>query len=473
MNFENQLCRQTGEQPAYIDSEQLLKMQRASLVRIEKNERTLHLLPLFFGFSDELVGQIDSVIQSFGVIQKCHFQTESDRDLSSLVSGMVRTVRGLPLVLKRVPEFGVSSRPSAINARSTYDLVYHIFSEKPLDVKDIAGKIAQAINPAYVTLETGQSAVVCDKAFNNALVLQRTRTYEPAGACEVPPMEEVETPDCSTIEKLAEFTHKEKTDLVKAVMYSVNKKLVFVNIRGDLDVSEEKLRQHLGLVDSPIEVQMATPEMLERHGLVGGYAGLVGLKKANECVVICDNSVKTVTAGVTGANKHGYHFVNYYIPRDVSKDVAKFIQYADVAADPVADKGVVIAQVQDCTDFYPEFLGLDSKPLRIPMYKVTIRMVDLVASTLGVVRKINGAFLINIGKDTTKLDATVAELSKFLPPVAIVVDNRPKPNFGQKMQIAEMAMFKCVIIVSNKLDSETVSVNEKPTKITDLRSLFA
>ena len=473
MNFENQLCRQTSEQPAYIDNEQLLKMQRASLVRIDKSERTLHLLPLFFTYADDLASQIDNVLKSFGVIQKCHFHTQSDRELSSLVSGMVRTVRGLPLVLKNISEFLVTSRPSAIDARTTYDLVYHIFSETPINANDIATKLSQALNPNYTTLETGHSLLVCDPSFQSDLTTQKPRTFETAAPADVPPMEEIETPDCSTIEQLAEFTKKSKTDLIKAVMYSVNKKLVFVNIRGDLDVSEEKLRQHLGLVDSPIEVQMASPEMLERHGLVGGYAGLVGLKKANECVVICDNSVKTVTAGVTGANKHGYHFTNFYVPRDVSKDVSKFIEYADVAADPVENKGVVIAQVQDCTDFYPEFLGLDSKPLKIAMYKVTVRMVDLIASTLGVVRKINGAFVINIGKDTKKLDATVAELGKFLPPVAIVVDNRPKPNFGQKMQIAEMAMFKCLIIVSNKLDAETVSVNETPTKIAELGALFA
>ena len=118
-------------------------------------------------------------------------------------------------------------------------------------------------------------------------------------------------------------------------------------------------------------------------------------------------------------------------------------------------------------------LGLNNKPAKAPLYKITLRLVDLIAATIRVSRKLKGAYVINVGKDETKLNLTLDELRKYCPIECIIVDNRPKPNFGGKMQIAELALMQNVIVVSNKLDAETVSVNDQPVKIADLGSVFS
>ena len=106
------------------------------------------------------------------------------------------------------------------------------------------------------------------------------------------------------------------------------------------------------------------------------------------------------------------------------------------------------------------------------MLSRTIRLVDLVASLIGEGKKINGVFVLNVGKDEKKLMSTIEELKKHCCDDCIVVDNRPKANFGQKMQIAEISLFKNIIVVSSKLDQETVSVNDVPVKIKELGTIF-
>ena len=472
MNFEKQVCKQVSEQPAYITSEPMLKMLRASFIRYDRALNESHFLPLFFSFSDSLISVSDKFFSEIAPIQKCHFQARSDAEVSQNVSGLVRTAKSLPLVIRNIPSVGSSSRSAVIPCKSTYDLVYHYFSEQEVDVVEFAERIAKLYDENFKVVRTANGAVIVDPSIKKETVIQQKCEYKEYDKnIEIPPLKEIETPNISTIEQLAEFVKQPKENLVKAVMYAVDGKLVFANIRGDLEVSEEKLRHFLGLSDSNIDVQLAPLELLEKHGLVPGFSGLVGVKSPAECTLLCDDSVNTVGVGVTGANKKDYHYIDYNVERDTKK-ISKFIRYADVAENPLTIEGAIVIEISDCKYFYPNMIGLDSKPKQTPLYKITFRLVDLVATTLGVSRKIQGAYIINVGKDETKLDATVKELLKYCPPECIVTDNRAKPAFGAKMQLASIMLFKYLIVCSNKLDAETVSVNDQPVKIAELGSLF-
>ncbi|EAY05543.1 hypothetical protein TVAG_318980 [Trichomonas vaginalis G3] len=152
-------------------------------------------------------------------------------------------------------------------------------------------------------------------------------------------------------------------------MYQYNGKHVFFNIRGDLDVSEDKLRHFLGFVDSSTPLELAPQELLDKHGLVPGFVCIVGMKRAGEAIAICDESYRTVHCGVTGANKVGYHYTNYNIPRDTQK-LAKNIVYTDIALNPTVVKGVMIAKVARCTAFPAEVLGNGSKPVKTTIIQI-------------------------------------------------------------------------------------------------------
>ncbi|KAH0806656.1 proline--tRNA ligase [Histomonas meleagridis] len=369
MNFEKQVLKQSQEQPAYITSEHMLRMQRASMIRYEKSTYSLSLLPLFFAFSDELIKETDEFMKKLAVIQKCFVQARTDLELSTAISGMCRTVRSLPILLKNQPIVSTANHPTLLPAHTSFDLVYHYFSDSSIDVADFSQKLSSLYSQDFKVIKHFGGAFIIDPTIKKELTIQNSCNYTPYDPnIEIPPVSEVATPDCSTIEDLSKFTGKSKTDLVKAVMYKVDGRLVFVNIRGDLDVSEEKLRHFLGISGTNIEIQLAPPELLEKHGLVPGFSGLIGLKRASECTIIVDNSVQTVAAGVTGANKKDFHYINFNVARDTKK-ISKFIRYADVATNPSVVEGAVVAEIEDLHDCYPEMLGLDSKRTRTPLYK--------------------------------------------------------------------------------------------------------
>ncbi len=163
------------------------------------------------------------------------------------------------------------------------------------------------------------------------------------------PVEEVATPDCTTIEAVANFVGVPKSKTLKAVFYSHRDgRIVFAVIRGDLDVNETKLAWALDW--APLKV--ATEAELFMAGVVAGYASPVGIRKGS-VTVIADDSLRTASNLVAGANKEGYHFVNVNYPRDFQADVETDIALAH-PGDPCPrcglpleeERGVVVASLR-------------------------------------------------------------------------------------------------------------------------------
>ena len=82
----------------------------------------------------------------------------------------------------------------------------------------------------------------------------------------IQPLEKILTPDCHTIEALADFLGVPKEKTAKALMYTrlADSKFVFVVVRGDMQLSEPKLKQHTGAV------RPATIAEIERSGAAPG-----------------------------------------------------------------------------------------------------------------------------------------------------------------------------------------------------------
>ena len=139
------------------------------------------------------------------------------------------------------------------------------------------------------------------------------------------PVEEVATPGMGTIEEVAGFLGVPHSHTLKAVFYVADGDLVFVVIRGDLDVNEIKLNNIL----KAVELRMATePEVIEA-GIVAGAASPVGLEGIR---IIADDSVNSGTNFVAGGNKPDTHLKNVNYPRDFRADVV-----ADIATARAGD----------------------------------------------------------------------------------------------------------------------------------------
>jgi len=130
------------------------------------------------------------------------------------------------------------------------------------------------------------------------------------------PLEKVLTPDCPTIEALANYLSIPKEKTAKALMYTrvSDGKFIFVVTRGDMQLSETKLRASVG------NVRAATAEEIVRGGAVPGYASPIGLKDA---LIVVDDLIPQSQNLVTGANEVGRHLKNTNYGRDYSAEIVR------------------------------------------------------------------------------------------------------------------------------------------------------
>ncbi|MHB8778293.1 MAG: proline--tRNA ligase [Anaerolineales bacterium] len=135
------------------------------------------------------------------------------------------------------------------------------------------------------------------------------------------PLEKISTPDCNTIESLANFLGIPKEKTAKALMYTraLDNQFVFVVVRGDMQLSESKLKKLAG------DVRPATAEEIVKAGAAIGYASPIGLKNA---LILVDDLITQSQNLVAGANDAGCHFKHTNYPRDYSAEIVADVTQA-------------------------------------------------------------------------------------------------------------------------------------------------
>lgn len=134
------------------------------------------------------------------------------------------------------------------------------------------------------------------------------------------PLEKISTPDCNTIEALAALLNIPKEKTAKALMFvrKADNKFIFITVRGDMQLSEAKLRRLGG------DVVLADAESISKSGAAAGYASPLGLKDA---LILVDDLIPESQNLVAGANETGYHLLNTNYPRDYAAEmVADLVQ---------------------------------------------------------------------------------------------------------------------------------------------------
>ncbi len=114
-------------------------------------------------------------------------------------------------------------------------------------------------------------------------------------------LSKIHTPGVRTIEELVAFLHTDSKRFVKTLLYQADDQLVAALVRGDREVNEVKLANHLGARELTLaegaQVTAAT-------GAAVGFAGPIGLK----IPVIMDLEVAQMTNFIVGANETDYHY---------------------------------------------------------------------------------------------------------------------------------------------------------------------
>jgi len=162
--------------------------------------------------------------------------------------------------------------------------------------------------------EGEERLVICPNCGYSAPSVWAQVHREPLPQEEPEPLREVATPGCTTIESLASFLGVPKSKTAKAVFYTgEDGGIVFAVIRGDMDVSEQKLSSAMGWV----KLRPSTEGELLFAGIVPGYASPIGVKGVKVAV---DSSLRTGQNFVAGANREGYHLMGVNYPRDFQAD---------------------------------------------------------------------------------------------------------------------------------------------------------
>ena len=175
----------------------------------------------------------------------------------------------------------------------------------------------------YFPLSTGSTEIIHCESCKYTKRLELAQFKKTVFAQEEQlPVEKILTPDCNTIESLANFLNIPKEKTAKALMFTriSDNQFIFVVVRGDKTLSEAKLKHAVG------EVRMATADEITNAGAAAGYASPIGLN-AEHALIVVDDLVAQSPNLAAGANETGYHLLNTNSGRDYTPAiVADLIQ---------------------------------------------------------------------------------------------------------------------------------------------------
>ena len=206
--------------------------------------------------------------------------------------------------------------------------------------------------------ENGEDQIINCSQCGYAANVEKAQSAKPKLDIKSPsPIEEISTPNIKTIEEVADFVGVPTSHTLKAVFYSADGELVFVVIRGDLEVNETKLRNLLKC----FELRLATETEVKAAGLVAGSASPIGIKGIK---VVADDSITLGHNFIAGANKSDTHLKNLNYPRDFQVDIIADIAMARPGdscpkcnAKLISSQGIEVGHVFKLGTFLSEKLG--------------------------------------------------------------------------------------------------------------------
>ena len=239
-----------------------------------------------------------------------------------------------------------------------YKRIYERCGLDTIMVEADSGAIGGKDSHEFIALaEVGEDTVVLCGSCGYAANVERATFKKTPNPPEDPlPLEEVATPGIKTIEDLARYLDTPAWRTLKAVIYMADGEMVFVAIRGDLEVNEVKLKNALG----GAKLRFATPQEVEEAGLVPGSASPIGANAR----IVADDSLRLGSNFIMGSNKDGYHLRNANSPRDFEPDLVTDIALVqDGYACPTCDgvlstsRGIEVGHVFKLDTRYSEAFG--------------------------------------------------------------------------------------------------------------------
>jgi prolyl-tRNA synthetase len=291
-------------------------------------DRKEHKLALGPTHEEVITDLVHRYVQSYRDLPLLPYQIQNKfRDEPRPRGGLLRVRE---FIMKDLYSFDLNEASLEISYQKmiqAYRNIYYRCGLPSIMVEADSGAIGGKASHEFMLIaDTGEDEIIycsnCDYAAN----IEKAQSVKPKLDINPPlPVEEISTPNIKTIEEVADFVGIPQSHTLKAVFYSAAGELIFVVIRGDLEVNETKLRNLLKYT----ELQLATETSVKAAGLVAGSASAVGLKGIK---VVADDSINLGSNFVAGANKPDTHLKNINYPRDFK---AEFV--ADIAVARAGD----------------------------------------------------------------------------------------------------------------------------------------
>lgn len=284
------------------------------------------------------------------------------------------------------------------------------------------------------------------------------------------PLEKVSTPDCNTIEALANLLNIPKEKTAKALMYvrKADDKFIFIAIRGDMQLSEAKLEKLIG------GVKLADAESISKSGAEAGYASPIGLKDA---LILVDDLIPKSQNLAAGANEQGFHLLNTNTPRDYAADMV-----ADLAQAKAGDACVKCGSPLEVTSALQLASGADVDVTNL-MFAIAEAFHDDKGLTLPLTASPFDVYLMNVPGKTMDTKAEAEKIYTALQNAGIPVlfddrDERAGVKFNDadligcpiRVTVGERGLQNGMVEVRLRTSSESLNV-ELSQLVTKIRSL--
>ena len=396
-------------------------------------------------------------------------------------------MRSREFIMKDAYSFDVDEAGLDESYKSMYDAYTRIFTRCGLTFRPVeadSGAIGGSGTHEFMAIaEAGEADIVyctkCDYAANIEIGKPGIMKQEEEALQE---LSIVDTPNASTIEAVAEMLNLRLHKTIKAVVFSIDGKVVLAIVRGDHEVNEVAVRH---AVLGSVEPEMATPEELEKVGLTAGFISPVGLKQTEEFAIVVDESVMETYNVCGGANKKDAHYININPKRDFNVEdiiVAPIRLITDDDVCPTCGgtlehaKGIEVGQVFKLGTKYSEalqatFLDQNGRPNPMIMGCYGIGVSRTLAAAIEQYHDENGiiwpraiapfeAVIVPINAKDEALMSTSQTIYTALQDagVDVLLDDR-KDRAGVKFKDADLIGYPLRITVSkNTLENNEVEI---------------
>lgn len=396
-------------------------------------------------------------------------------------------MRSREFIMKDAYSFDVDEAGLDESYKSMYDAYRRIFTRCGLTFRPVeadSGAIGGSGTHEFMAIaEAGEADIVyctkCDYAANIEIGKPGIMKQDEEALQE---LSIVDTPNASTIEAVAEMLNLPLHKTIKAVVFSIDGKVVLAIVRGDHEVNEVAV-QHAVL--GSVEPEMATPEELEKVGLTPGFISPVGLQQTDEFAIVVDESVMETYNVCGGANKKDAHYVNINPKRDFNVEDIIVAPIRLITKDDVCPKcggalehakGIEVGQVFKLGTKYSEalqatFLDQNGRPNPMIMGCYGIGVSRTLAAAIEQYHDENGiiwprsiapfeAVIVPINAKDEALMSTSQTIYTALQNagVDVLLDDR-KDRAGVKFKDADLIGYPLRITVSkNTLENNEVEI---------------